>query len=177
MYDPQLGESLHMMAQSIPDLFAAFGTQDPGLTMMDFIINYLASSLKVEPRDEELKYWGVRGPKTFYYTVLTWETVMVKLLSLKDLKSLVSKGLVSEEELPRYYGDLIGSSVKFETMMNYIDKCLGMFVNRGAKNTIKLLRKESFKNKFIKNLIEEANKLDIDKDELLEMIKQYKGGN
>ena len=26
-------------------------------------------------------------------------------------------------------------------------------------------------------LIEEANKLDIDKDELLEMIKQYKGGN
>ena len=38
-------------------------------------------------------------------------------------------------------------------------------------------RKESFKNKFIKNLIEEANKLDIDKDELLEMIKQYKGGN
>ena len=55
---------------------------------------------------------------------------MVKLLSLKDLKSLVSKGLVSEEELPRYYGDLIGSSVKFETMMNYIDKCLGMFVNK-----------------------------------------------
>ena len=52
-----------------------------------------------------------------------------------------------------------------------------MFVNREAKNTIKLLRKESFKNKFIKNLIEEANKLDIDKDELLEMIKQYKGGN
>ena len=59
----------------------------------------------------------------------------------------------------------------------YKKRGLGMFVNRGAKNTIKLLRKESFKNKFIKNLIEEANKLDIDKDELLEMIKQYKGGN
>lgn len=41
MYDPQLGESLHMMAQSMPELFAAFGMQDPGLTMMDFIINYL----------------------------------------------------------------------------------------------------------------------------------------
>ena len=54
---------------------------------------------------------------------------------------------------------------------------LGMFVNSGAKNTIKLLRKESFKNKVIKNLIEEANKLEIDKDELLEIIKQYKGGN
>ena len=42
MYDPQLGESLHMMAQSMPELFAAFGMQDPGLTMMDFIINYLS---------------------------------------------------------------------------------------------------------------------------------------
>lgn len=41
MYDPQLGESLHLMAQSMPELFAAFGMQDPGLTMMDFIINYL----------------------------------------------------------------------------------------------------------------------------------------
>ena len=52
-----------------------------------------------------------------------------------------------------------------------------MFVSSGAKNTIKLLRKESFKNKVIKNLIEEASKLEIDKDELLEIIKQYKGGN
>ena len=52
-----------------------------------------------------------------------------------------------------------------------------MFVNSGAKNTIKLLRNESFKNKVIKNLIEEAKKLEINKNELLEMIKEYKGGN
>lgn len=41
MYDPTLGESLNMMAQSMPELFAAFGMKDPGLTLIDFVANYL----------------------------------------------------------------------------------------------------------------------------------------
>ena len=88
----------------------------------------------------------------------------------------------STTELSRLYNInpatvLKGMNILVDKNILYKKRGLGMFVNRGAKNTIKLLRKESFKNKFIKNLIEEANKLDIDKDELLEMIKQYKGGN
>lgn len=88
----------------------------------------------------------------------------------------------STTELSRLYNInpatvLKGMNILVDKNILYKKRGLGMFVNRGAKNTIKLLRKESLKNKFIKNLIEEANKLDIDKDELLEMIKQYKGGN
>lgn len=88
----------------------------------------------------------------------------------------------STTELSRLYNInpatvLKGMNILVDKNILYKKRGLGMFVNRVAKNTIKLLRKESFKNKFIKNLIEEANKLDIDKDELLEMIKQYKGGN
>mgnify|MGYP002554666241 FL=1 len=88
----------------------------------------------------------------------------------------------STTELSRLYNInpatvLKGMNILVDKNILYKKRGLGMFVNGGAKNTIKLLRKESFKNKFIKNLIEEANKLDIDKDELLEMIKQYKGGN
>ena len=88
----------------------------------------------------------------------------------------------STTELSRLYNInpatvLKGMNILVDKNILYKKRGLGMFVNRRAKNTIKLLRKESFKNKFIKNLIEEANKLDIDKDELLEMIKQYKGGN
>ena len=41
MYDPKLGESLNMMAEVMPQLFAAFGMVDPGLTLLDFITNYL----------------------------------------------------------------------------------------------------------------------------------------
>lgn len=41
MYDPTLGESLYMMAKSMPQLFAAFGMMHPGITLLDFIINYL----------------------------------------------------------------------------------------------------------------------------------------
>ena len=88
----------------------------------------------------------------------------------------------STTELSRLYNInpatvLKGMNILVDKNILYKKRGLGMLENRGAKNNIKLLRKESFKNKFIKNLIEEANKLDIDKDELLEMIKQYKGGN
>ena len=88
----------------------------------------------------------------------------------------------STTELSRLYNInpatvLKGMNILVDKNILHKKRGLGMFVNSGAKNTIKLLRKESFKNKVIKNLIEEANKLDIDKDELLEMIKQYKGGN
>ena len=88
----------------------------------------------------------------------------------------------STTELSRLYNInpatvLKGMNILVDKNILYKKRGLGMFVNSGAKNTIKLLRKESFKNKVIKNLIEEANKLEIDKDELLEMIKQYKGGN
>ena len=88
----------------------------------------------------------------------------------------------STTELSRLYNInpatvLKGMNILVDKNILYKKRGLGMFVYKGAKNTIKLLRIESFINKFIKNLIEEANKLDIDKDELLEMIKQYKGGN
>ena len=87
----------------------------------------------------------------------------------------------STTELSRLYNInpatvLKGMNILVDKNILYKKRGLGMFVNSGAKNTIKLLRKESFKNKVIKNLIEEASKLEIDKDELLEIIKQYKGG-
>ena len=41
MFDPKLGESLNLMAQSMPELFAAFGMASPGVTMLDFLVNYL----------------------------------------------------------------------------------------------------------------------------------------
>ena len=88
----------------------------------------------------------------------------------------------STTELSRLYNInpatvLKGMNILVDKNILYKKRVLGMFVNSGAKNTIKLLRKESFKNKVIKNLIEEANKLEINKNELLEMIKEYKGGN
>lgn len=41
MYDPTLGESLNMMAESMPELFAAFGMTNPGATLIEFVTNYL----------------------------------------------------------------------------------------------------------------------------------------
>ncbi len=41
MFDPKLGESLNMMAESMPQIFAAFNMTDPGVTLLDFVSNYL----------------------------------------------------------------------------------------------------------------------------------------
>ena len=41
MYDPELGESLAMMKDAMPQLFAAFGMSDPGATLAEFLANYL----------------------------------------------------------------------------------------------------------------------------------------
>lgn len=41
MFDPNLGNSLDMMAESMPELFAAFQMSSPGSTLIEFVGNYL----------------------------------------------------------------------------------------------------------------------------------------
>lgn len=41
MFDPALGESLNMMAESMPELFSAFGMANVGSTLLEFVANYL----------------------------------------------------------------------------------------------------------------------------------------
>lgn len=41
MYDPKLGNSLELMAQSMPEIFAAFGMSSSGTTLIEFVTNYL----------------------------------------------------------------------------------------------------------------------------------------
>lgn len=47
MFDPKLGESLAAMAESMPQLFAAFGMDQPGATLTEFMANYLYGFLLV----------------------------------------------------------------------------------------------------------------------------------
>ncbi len=47
MFDPKLGESLKVMMESMPQIFSAFGMASPGITLLDFVINYLYGFLLV----------------------------------------------------------------------------------------------------------------------------------
>lgn len=67
----------------------------------DFIVNYLASTIGAEKRDDELRMWNIRGQGTFYNTVLLWEALVQKLMAIKEVKTLVNKGYISEEELKK----------------------------------------------------------------------------
>lgn len=70
---------------------------------------------------------------------------------------------------------LKGINILVEKDILFKKRGIGMFVCEGAKKNIKNARKEDFKDIHIKELISEANKLDINKEELLEMIKNFKG--
>jgi ABC-2 type transport system permease protein len=47
MFDPEMGDSLRTMAESMPDLFAAFGMADVGATLLEFVSGYLYGMLFV----------------------------------------------------------------------------------------------------------------------------------
>ena len=47
MYDPELGESLALMRDAMPELFAAFGMADQGTMLLEFVVNYLYGFLLV----------------------------------------------------------------------------------------------------------------------------------
>ncbi|MEF9990549.1 MAG: GntR family transcriptional regulator [Romboutsia sp.] len=72
---------------------------------------------------------------------------------------------------------LKGINILVDKNILYKKRGIGMFVCSGARKTIRESRKESFKVIFIKNLIQEASRLEISKDELLDMIKTFKEVN
>ena len=51
-----------------------------------------------------------------------------------------------------------------------------MFVSAGAKEKIRMKRKEEFYDNYIKTLLTEAESLGISKEELIAMICEAKGG-
>lgn len=98
----------------------------------DFIVNYLASSMGAEIRDPEPEYWGVRGVGTFYKTVLLWETAMIKLINLKEFYSLVSKGLITEEEFNKHLRSrgIVGIYRSSDAIKAHMQRCLSLFMTR-----------------------------------------------
>lgn len=47
MFDPKLGDSLKMMAESMPGIFSAFGMTNVGTTLLEFVNSYLYGLLLV----------------------------------------------------------------------------------------------------------------------------------
>lgn len=98
---------------------------------------------------------------------------------------ILSKGINEEEQIPsttelsKLYKInpatvLKGINILVDKNILYKKRGIGMFVSEGAIEIIKSSRKESFKNVYIKELIGEAMKLSIKKEELLEMISNYR---
>jgi hypothetical protein len=100
----------------------------------DFIVDYLASTVRKTDRDPETACWGIKGPKTFYNTVLDWEAALTKLLLMAECDALVKRGYITEAERRRYWR--LPHNIRFTnwagtyaTVVNYIALCQTMFLN------------------------------------------------
>ncbi|TQQ84979.1 GntR family transcriptional regulator [Peptacetobacter hominis] len=70
---------------------------------------------------------------------------------------------------------LKGMNLLVDRNILYKRRGLGMFVQEGAVEIIRKDRKEQFINEKIGNLLDEAEKIGITRDELIELIQKYKG--
>lgn len=85
----------------------------------------------------------------------------------------------STTELSKFYKInpatvLKGVNILVDKEVLFKKRGIGMFVSKGAKEIIKKGRKENFKEVYLKDLIGEAKKLGITKEELLDMISDFK---
>lgn len=98
---------------------------------------------------------------------------------------ILSNGIKEEEKVPsttelsKLYKInpatvLKGINILVEKNILYKKRGIGMFVSEGAKTIIKEARKENFKHNFIKNLLQEADKLEINREELVDIIINFK---
>ena len=78
----------------------------------------------------------------------------------------------STTELSKFYK--INPATVLKGVNLFKKRGIGMFVSKGAKEIIKNGRKENFKEVYLKDLIGEAKKLGITKEELLDMISDFK---
>ena len=98
---------------------------------------------------------------------------------------ILSNGIKEEEQVPsttelsKLYKInpatvLKGINILVDKNILYKKRGIGMFVSDGAKTIIKEARKENFKHNFVKNLLQEANKLEINIEELVDIIINFK---
>ena len=85
----------------------------------------------------------------------------------------------STTELSKFYKInpatvLKGVNILVDKEILFKKRGIGMFVSKGAKEIIKNGRKENFKEVYLKDLIGEAKKIGITKEELLDMISEFK---
>lgn len=70
-----------------------------------------------------------------------------------------------------------GFNILVDENIIYKKRGVGMFVKDGAKEIIKDKRKKHFIDNYLFNLITEAKKLNITKEEIINMIRNFEGGD
>lgn len=101
------------------------------------------------------------------------------------IKEEILKGNIEEEERVMSTNELSefyqinpatagkGLNLLVDEGVLYKKRGVGMFVAKGARDKIIRERRQNFFNHYIEDLLREADKLNIDREELITMIKNY----
>ncbi|MBU5425036.1 GntR family transcriptional regulator [Tissierella pigra] len=69
-----------------------------------------------------------------------------------------------------------GLNILVDEGILYKKRGIGMFVAEGARKKIIKKRQSLFFKEILPNIMEEANRLEITKEEIAEFVEEYKGG-
>lgn len=116
MFDPELGASLDMMMESMPELFAAFGMATQSSTLIEFLINYLygfllalfplvlilimVNKLVVRYIDRGTMSYLLATPNSRATIIVTVAAVLVAVLALVMIVVTASEIVSSEAMFP-----------------------------------------------------------------------------
>lgn len=140
--------------------------------MMCDIVNYTSNELDNEQSGREAHYLQLNDDKSIYLQI-------GQMIEDSILRGIFLEGerVPSTNELARLYSINPATAAKginllVEQEILYKKRGIGMFVNEGAVEKIRLARKAGFYEQFVVNLISEAKALGITKEELVEMIRR-----
>ncbi|MEW9096057.1 MAG: GntR family transcriptional regulator [Clostridiaceae bacterium] len=115
------------------------------------------------------------------------ESKPIYLQIAQGIEDDILNGLLNEEEqvmsttqFSEVYGinpatSRKGINILAEEGILYKKRGIGMFVKLGAREYIKEKRRKSFFKEFVLRTIKEGEKVDISKEEIIDMIKSYGG--
>lgn len=117
-------------------------------------------------------YLNLDGEKPIYVQMAEWIEENIISGTFAEESQIPSTTDISAKYKINPATALKGVNILVDKGIIYKKRGLGMFVCEGAEKKLRSERKQEFFDKFVKSLLSEAEKLDITKKEIIDMIEK-----
>lgn len=117
-------------------------------------------------------YLNLDGEKPIYVQMAEWIEENILSGTFPEETQIPSTTDISAQYKINPATALKGVNILVDKGIIYKKRGLGMFVSKGAEEKLRSERKQEFFEKFVKSLLSEAEKLNITKKEIVDMIEK-----